>query len=305
MLGVPLALSVLALAPPQLLAQTEAHGEVAEVRGFRARIALHTERLPQIGDPVTLGEDVSGVGLVAIGGDWRVTEIDEDGGVWADPHDRAPQPRPGLSASVLIGGRDGAPRPGSGVRGEPRYAESFDGPGSGDGWPAQETEACRARPDTEGYRIAHTGAVRAPCRVPVAEAGRVGPGSRIAVTATLLAAEDYDEPYGFAIGMADPEAASYLLFVLSGDGRYVATRWLGDGAELLAPRLEHPSIAVGRGATNRLAIEIDGDRVHAFVNGVYLGAAEVAVPAGYMGLVSGFGSLDTVFDDLVVSSSTP
>lgn len=72
----------------------ELKGRIASVAGSRIHIRLDGDLLPQPGDPVAVQEEVPGVGLLPLQGQWKVTVVAKEE-VSAEPVGEASQPQEG------------------------------------------------------------------------------------------------------------------------------------------------------------------------------------------------------------------
>ena len=89
------AVVMLVLLPPAAAhAQVEITGQVRDVDGTRVTIPVSDGPLPRVGDPVSLMQEVPGVGAVPVDGEWIVTDVALDL-VVANAWGEAAKPQPG------------------------------------------------------------------------------------------------------------------------------------------------------------------------------------------------------------------
>ena len=90
----------------------ELKGKVTAVNGSKVQIQLDGDLLPRVGDPVTIGFKVPGLGLVTLEGQWQVS-FTGTAVVEAEPSGTAPQPQVGQLVSIQSAQPGSAPAPAS------------------------------------------------------------------------------------------------------------------------------------------------------------------------------------------------
>ncbi len=172
-------------------------------------------------------------------------------------------------------------------------------------WSPVKDDTCDAAQDSAGYVVRGV-STDATCRLTLSFAGDFSGDLRIDTTVTLRQGS-MDASFGLIFASNGDE---FHKLAISGSGYYVLNYIRDSVWNNLVPWTESAAIKTGLGSTNRLSIEIRGDRLQAFINDKPLGSATTPRPtAGKIGFYVNDLNQEVVFSDVRVTnlaaSATP
>lgn len=139
------------------------------------------------------------------------------------------------------------------------------------------------------------------CEVDLLKVGVLPARVRIEVTLRLLKGSQTAD-FGLKFGATKSTKDPYYTYCLDATGHFQLALWNGSRWIFLIRRAADAAVREGYGASNRIAVEIEGRRIRCFVNGKMVG--EAATPlgtGGYMGFTLDQTGMEAVFNDLRVS----
>jgi hypothetical protein len=152
----------------------------------------------------------------------------------------------------------------------------------------------------DGGLIVEDVALQGSCRLILSNAGEFRASVRIEISVRLRrGGQNYG--YGLMFGRAR-DGRSYYTLTINKDGYYtVSLNQDGKWTPLLDWK-QDPAVKLGYGSMNRMAVEIEGRSIRAYINDKHVGVVqEPAEPTGQLGFYLDLLGMETVFSDLRVT----
>ena len=169
--------------------------------------------------------------------------------------------------------------------------------------PVEASPSCKTSHGDGGFIVEDIGQQKR-CRLVLSRAGEFQASVRIEVSARLRrGGQDYG--YGLMFGRAR-DGRSYYTLTINKDGYYtVSLNQDGKWTPLLDWK-QDPAVKTGYGSTNRLAVEVQGQSIRAYINDKNVGLVQAPAKAtGQIGLYLDLLGMETVFSDLHVTELFP
>jgi hypothetical protein len=152
----------------------------------------------------------------------------------------------------------------------------------------------------DGGLIVEDVALQGRCRLILSNAGEFRANVRIEVSARLRrGGQNYG--YGLMFGRTQ-DGRSYYTLTINKDGYYtVSLNQDGKWTPLLDWK-QDPAVKLGYGSMNRMAVEVQGRSIRAYINDKHVGVVQSpAEPTGQIGFYLDLLGMETVFSDLRVT----
>ena len=169
--------------------------------------------------------------------------------------------------------------------------------------PAETSLSCKTSYGDGGFIVEDIGQ-QGRCRFVLSGAGEFRASVRIEISARLRrGGQNYG--YGLIFGRAQ-DGRSYYTLTINKDGYYtVSLNQYGKWTPLLDWK-QDPAVKTGYGSMNRLAVEVQGRSIRAYINDKHVGLVQApAEVTGQIGFYLDLSGMETVFSDLHVTELFP